>query len=402
MKIFSKINAAAQDMGAIMAGEFRTIASSYSILLVLVGGVFIYSFLYNYMYAPNLIRNAPVAVVDNSHSDLSREYTRLLDATPQVAVYTNATDFPEAKELMRKGKVTGIVYIPDDFDNRVRRGEAAVFILYATTEAFLYYSALETGAVGAMTAVDDNIRPETVVFLPPEAVPQITGTPLIQVTGTALYNYTEGYGSYLIPAVLMIIIFQTLCMVIGMISGDERHSGGLCRYAGREQSFLATARIVLGKTTVYCVLYFIFAFFLLGLIPLLFQLPDIGRKYEIVMMMIPYLLATCFLGLSASVFFTDSEAPILMIPFFSVGLIFLSGVSYPLELMPEYWRAMHYVLPAAPGTLAFVKINSMGASMYEIRQEYITLWVQSIVYFLTAVWAYRHNIGKCRRPAVKI
>ena len=47
-----------------------------------------------------------------------------------------------------------------------------------------------------------------------------------------------------------------------------------------------------------------------------------------------------------------------MIAFFSVGLIFLSGVSYPLELMPWYWRAAHYVFPAAPGTLAFVKVNS--------------------------------------------
>lgn len=77
-------------------------------------------------------------------------------------------------------------------------------------------------------------------------------------------------------------------------------------------------------------------------------------------MMVPYLMATSFFGLAASRFFTDSEAPLLMIAFFSVGLIFLSGVSYPLELMPWYWRMIHYIIPAAPATLAFVKLNSMG------------------------------------------
>lgn len=52
----------------------------------------------------------------------------------------------------------------------------------------------------------------------------------INVVGTALYNYTEGYGSYLIPAVMMIIIFQTLLMVIGMLTGDEHTNRGIRAY----------------------------------------------------------------------------------------------------------------------------------------------------------------------------
>ena len=33
--------------------------------------------------------------------------------------------------------------------------------------------------------------------------------------------------------------------------------------------------------------------------------------------------------------------------------------------MPWYWKASHFIFPAAPGTLAFVKINSMGATIAE-------------------------------------
>ena len=153
-----------------------------------------------------------------------------------------------------------------------------------------------------------------------------------------------------------------------------------------------SARIVIGKTFVYCMLYAVFALFLLGLMPVIFSLPDIGLRYEIVMLMIPYLLATSFFGLAASWYFTDSEAPLLMIAFFSVGLIFLSGVSYPMELMPWYWRVAHYILPAAPGTLAFVKLNSMGGDMADIRPEYITLWIQTVVYFALAVWVYQKKL----------
>ena len=105
-------------------------------------------------------------------------------------------------------------------------------------------------------------------------------------------------------------------------------------------------------------------------------------------------MATSFLGLAASRYFTDSEAPLLMIAFFSVGLIFLSGVSYPLELMSWYWRAAHYIFPAAPGTLAFVKLNSMGADMADIKPEYITLWIQVVVYFILSVWVYKRKSEK--------
>ena len=66
----------------IITREFRAISTSYAVLLVLMGGIFVYGLLYNYMYAPNIVTKAPVAVVDNSHSSLSRQYIRWLSATP--------------------------------------------------------------------------------------------------------------------------------------------------------------------------------------------------------------------------------------------------------------------------------------------------------------------------------
>ena len=382
---------------SVIHDEFKTIAGSYAILLVLMGGIFVYGLLYNYMYAPDLVRKVPVAVVDHSHSELSRHYVRLLDATPQVNVVTTATGYPEAQDMMKSGRVAGILYLPDDFEDRVARGEESVFIMYETTSAFLYYLAMQEASAASMLALNDDYRPEMLVFLPQQDASKIVSAQPISVVGTALYNFTEGYGTYLIPAVLIVIMFQTLLMVIGMISGEERDSGTIVRFASEGLSFGRIARVIISKTFVYCVLYTIFALFLLGLIPLLFGLPDIGNYLNTLILLIPFLLATSFFGLAASYFFTDSEAPLLMIAFFSVGLIFLSGVSYPLELMPWYWQMAHYIIPAAPATLAYVQLNSMGASIEQVGVEYVTLWVQCVVYFLLACWVYRRNILKASR-----
>lgn len=394
MKILNNIKAGLADISSIIRTEFKTIAGSFAIVLVLMGGIFMYGLLYNYMYAPDLVRNVPVVVVDNSKTALSREYIRLLNATPQVDVIATGEDNVQAKELMKMDEAAGILYLPYDFSDRVSRGDESVFIMYETTSAFLYYLAMQEASASSMLALNDRFRPEMLVFLPSEDAAQLASAQPIKVVGTALYNYTEGYGTYLIPAVLIVIMFQTLLMVIGMVSGDERQFRSLRNYP---PSLGQAMRLVTGKTFVYMLLYAVFSLFLLGLIPLIFDLPDIGNTWNIIMLLIPFLMATSFFGLTASLFFTDSDAPLLMIAFFSVGLIFLSGVSYPLELMPWYWKLSHYLIPAAPATLAYVKLNSMGASMAGIHTEYITLWIQCAVYFLSACLVYRYNIRKSHR-----
>lgn len=394
MKILNNIKAGLADISSIIRTEFKTIAGSFAIVLVLMGGIFMYGLLYNYMYAPDLVRNVPVVVVDNSKTALSREYIRLLNATPQVDVIATGEDNVQAKELMKMDEAAGILYLPYDFSDRVSRGDESVFIMYETTSAFLYYLAMQEASASSMLALNDRFRPEMLVFLPSEDAAQLASVQPINVVGTALYNYTEGYGTYLIPAVLIVIMFQTLLMVIGMVSGDERQFRSLRNYS---PSLVQAMRLVTGKTFVYMLLYAVFSLFLLGLIPLIFDLPDIGNTWNIIMLLIPFLMATSFFGLTASLFFTDSDAPLLMIAFFSVGLIFLSGVSYPLELMPWYWKLSHYLIPAAPATLAYVKLNSMGASMAGIHTEYITLWIQCAVYFLSACLVYRYNIRKSHR-----
>ena len=369
--------------------EWKAIATNPAILLVLAGGIFLYGLLYNYMYAPNLVRKAPVAVVDLSHSALSREYVRWLDAAPQTSVYAQTPNILEAREWMKKGEVTGILYIPSDFETHVARGETSVFTLYAATDAFLNFKGLQEASSRVMLAVNDAHRCAGTVFLPPQGLLAVASSTPVSVSGTALYNYTEGYGSYLIPAVMIVIIFQTMLMVIAMLTGEEAEQRREGIHSMRARSLKDMLCIVSGRTFVYVMLYVVFSMFLLGLLPHIFSIPNIGSGWDIVTMMIPFLLATSFFALAVSRWFTDSEAPLLMIAFFSVGYIFLSGVSYPLELMPWYWQAAHYVFPVAPAVLAFVKLNSMGGSLADIWPQMLTLWIQVIIYGAWAVYTTR-------------
>ena len=301
---------------------------------------------------------------------------------------------PQALEQLKRGKIMSIICLPKDFEAKLGRGEESVFVTYNTTLSFLTYEAMMEASSGAMLELDGSLRPKQVVFLNADVVQPVTNTRSIQVQGFALYNESGGYATYLIPSVLMVIIFQTMLMVISMRCGmeSEQRMRPLFRVINETSSWGTAISIVIGKSVVYVGFYALFAVFLLGFLPLVFDLPHLAGPLLLVQLMIPYLFATAFFGLSCSPFFKDSDAPLLLIAFFSVGLLFLSGISWPLELMPWPWRLLHCLLPAPVGVLAFVKATSMGADISDISREMMLLWGQCAVYFIVACWVYQRRI----------
>ena len=289
--------------------ECRSILRSLPVLLVMGGGIFFYGLLYNYMYSPNVLREVPVAIVDDSRTPLSRHYIRLLDATPQVRVQGVVTNLFQARERMKKGEVAGMVFLPEDFDVKVGRGEEAIFVSYPITSTFLYYEALKEASSGAMLALNEEVRAEQMVFLEADVVQPVVNTQRIQVQGIALYNPSGGYATYLIPAVLMAILFQTMLMVVSMRCGKECEEGmrPLWRVTGRELSWAMVTKIVMGKSVVYVGFYAMFSVFLLGWLPLVFGLPHLASPLLLVQLLTPYFFATAFFGLA--LYFSRSISP---------------------------------------------------------------------------------------------
>ena len=71
----------------------------------------------------------------------------------------------------------------------------------------------------------------------------------------------------------------------------------------------------------------------------------------------------------------------------STSLIFLfgAGISWPKEMVPLGWKWLSYLVPYTWAAHGFIHINSMGASLWATRTEYIALWILTGGYFLLAV-----------------
>ncbi len=364
-------------------GEWRGITTSPASLLVIVGGVVLYGFLYNLLYRPNVVREAPIVVVDESESHLSRKFSGLIDASPDGEVVAHIGSLLEGQAMLREGKAEALVYLPHNMSERVARGEGAIFVTLSSTATFLDYEATANAVLEAMLALDEGLRQGLVWTLPKELTLALSERQTAEVVGTAFFNPTKGYADYLIPVVFVIIIFQTMVMVTSMNSGSrcERRTSLL---RGQRVRLGASLTITLARSALYCTIYGLLAVFLVGLLPRIFNLPHLASARDLIVLMTPFMLATSLFGQAFGRLFPDRDSPLLFVTFFSVGLIFLSGISFPLELLPAGWRIAHYLFPAAPATLAFVELGSMGATLSDIAPQLTTLWSQAALYLLLA------------------
>ena len=76
--------------------ELRTVFHDVGIILFVIILPLAYPLLYAYVYTPEVQRDTPVVVVDDSKSVLSREFVRKVDATPDVQVVGNCLNINEA------------------------------------------------------------------------------------------------------------------------------------------------------------------------------------------------------------------------------------------------------------------------------------------------------------------
>lgn len=388
-----------QDTFFIWKDELKNVFKDSGVMIFFFLVPFVYPLLYAFIYNNEVVHNAKMVVVDQSDSYLSREYIRKVDATADVKVVAVCADMEEAKRMLDEKKAYGILYFPSEFSKNIHKGKQATVSLYCDMSALLFYKAFLLATTEVSLEIGKELRAQN---NPSSTIEQekITINP-IPYESVALFNSQNGFASFLVPAILILVIQQTLILGIGMLGGTAREKNRFHSLVPISRHFNGTLRIVFGKSLTYILLYVVVCIWALAVVPKLFSLPQVGEPWTVMLFVLPYLFASIFLSMTLSGFMTSRESPMLVFVFTSVILLFISGVSWPKEAIPPFWKAIGYLFPSTPGIQGFIRINTAGATLNEVAHEYRTLWVQVGVYFITSCMIYRYQIMRSRKLIIK-
>ncbi len=388
-----------QDMFYIWKKEFSTTFRDQGVLIFFIFVPLMYPLIYAFIYTNETIHEVPAAVVDNSHSSLSREYLRKVDASSEVRIVAYCNDMEEARLMMKEREAYGIIYIPADFSDNIARGKQTQVSLFCDMGSLLYYRALLTANTDVSLAMNADIKVQRSGNTT-DRQDEITAYP-IKYENIAMFNPQNGFAAFLIPAVLILIIQQTLLLGIGLSAGTAREHNQFRDLVPINRHYNGMLRIVMGKGLSYFMVYSLMATYILCVVPHLFKLPQISSQGILALFVLPYLSACIFFAMTASIAIRNRETCMLLFVFTSVPLLFLSGISWPGAAMPGFWKYFSYIFPSTFGINGFVRINSMGATLDEVTFEYQALWIQTGVYFITTCLVYRWQILQSRKHVIE-
>ncbi|UFX47356.1 ABC transporter permease [Bradyrhizobium sp. 41S5] len=360
-------------VGGAFAAEWRRVLGTRSAFSLVFLAPLVYGIYYPQPYLNQILRKLPIAVVDNDLSDLSRQVVETLDASGTLSVTVRARTLAEARTAIDRGYAFAAVQIPSGTERDVLKGLTAHIPVYAdATYLFIFRStagAVAT-AIGTLTSelvsrgarADGSLVKAKLASLSPANV-------LLQ----PIFNPVGGYASYIVPAAFILILQQTLLIGAAMLTGTALANSR------------NTVAGVFGRGVAHLTIYLPALALYLIVLPRIYGFSTLGHLPQIFALATVFLLATSFLGQAIGAWFTRPENATILLLATSLPQFFTAGFAWPREAIPPAATALGRLFPADSAIDGLVRINQLGASIWEVSHDWLRLWCLALGYFALAV-----------------
>ena len=372
--------------------ECQAIFTNSALLLTVFGGVVMYSYLYPLPYSQQLPREQAIVVVNLDNTATSRELERMVDATPQVEILQHAYSLKDAQHSLNQGDVHGILVIPKNFSRDLLLGKSPTLAYAGDAAYFLIYGTVVEGLASAGGTLSAKAKVSRMVMSGENLVLASNQYAPVKLSMQPVFNPSNGYVNYVVPAVFVLILHQTLLIAAGLVGGEQNESrrAGMAGYWQRSATIDRwSARLVILVLTYIplALYYFGFSFQFYGIS----RLASMGN---ILAMLIPFLAAVIGLGMVMGELIPRRELATLIVVLSSLPLVFCAGFIWPTSELPLGLQYLAKFFPSTPAINGFLRLNQMGASFQQVLPYWGLLWAQAVTYGGLALWLMaRKNTG---------
>ena len=379
----SKENASSQTFFGGFLQTIRDIFSDKGVLLLLIIAPIIYGFFYPWPYSTEVVNHVPVGIIDEDNSNLSRTIARYASASPQLDTKLFLNE-QAAKEAIWSDEIAGYMVIPSGLEQQVLSGKAASVSVLGNGGYFLLNKNVQMGFLKAVSTVSAGIEIKKNVAQGAYSATAAANTQAVPLKIVPLYNKTEGYGAYVVPAVSILILQQTLLMSTAMLIGtwyeQRRHRTSIRGWLGR-----------IGALSMFG---FITGCFYYGWA---FELHHYSRGQNMLGSLL-FLLLFCptvaTLGCVLGLWFRQRERSMQILIFSSLPMFFISGYPWPADQLPQLIQIIRWLIPTTPAINTSVQLNQMGASVSQVAVGFYALAGLLAFYFALLMLIRWHHSTK--------
>ena len=300
----------------------------------------------------------PVVVVSQSHGDLTDVTLDTIKTTDQYKVVEVMDDVDDAKERVDSGEVKAAIILPENYDSNVSQKAVT---LYLDSSDQMASSTLESVTQGIFAKLSNMEASNAIVSNPSSQELENSTSPVNQselATNTQSANVT-------------------------------RETGELARLFMTPTSI---STVVGGKIASKLIVELVRALILIFMAIVLFNVSIKGGILQTFIVL--FFGALCFVGfgimLSARTNTQEDYTQIVM-PF-SMPMMFVSGVFYPIETMPWILQKIAYIFPLTYLNDAMRGVMIKGQSLGDVWLDLAILLGFTALFFLIGVKRFNRDI----------
>ncbi len=333
----------------------------------------------------NDVKDLPLALADQSQTDVSRRFVERFSVTDFFKVRYLAQDEAQILQLLDEGLVRAGLLIPEDFGRRLSTGETGTVQFYVDASN---PATAQTAQLAAETISQAASQEILIQRLSRSPVPLELRLP-VDAHMRFLYNPDMRRMNFMIPGLVAVILqIQTLLLTAFAIV-REREQGTL------EQLIVTPIRpweLMLGKILPFVLVAMLNVAMTVGVGFLLFGVDVAGSITLLALLSLVFLLSSLGLGVLISNLARTQMQAMYLSSFIMMPTFILAGLLFPRENMP--WLAYYtgYLLPVT----YFLEIVR-GIILKGIGAEYLwpNIWPMAafgVAVFLISVLLFRKRL----------
>ncbi|HUO42752.1 MAG TPA: ABC transporter permease [Methylomirabilota bacterium] len=329
------------------------------------------------------IKNVPIIVIneDKGHGDLNYGLvlTNQLTRSDQLDVkyFGNWLPIQTGIDLIRNGKYSAMVFIPQDFTDRLLLGNAYVQVYVDGSDPVVGYT-----CSSAIVTVVSQLGSKGAVFVAPDFLFNTN-------VGVASSSIQLNQLRFVIPGQVGVTIAASLTALSASTIVAERERGSF------EQllvSPISGAELLMGK-----ILYHVLVIGVVNIVSILFvvallDVRIVGSLMLVFLMLFLYAIASTGFGVLISVV-SKSQIEAAEIAIFSLTIqVWLSGIVYPIRAMPLILRPVAYGLPLTYLGDALRALMIRGSDFASVQNDFIAVIIYTVIMYVLAVHFFSKRI----------
>ena len=334
----------------------------------------------------------PIVVVSQSHGDLTDLTLDTIKTTETYHVVEVLDSMSEGKERVDSGEVKATIILPPDYDENTTQQKGVT--LYIDSSDQMASQILESSTQGIFYRLSNMVAAQTSVSTQNASIEPSISHSLDNFKDDISLHINRIYGNikyidFLVPAILGMTIMMSCMMGMGSAIAGERETGELARLFMTPTS---VSTVIGGKIAAKLLIELVRALILIFMAVLLFNVSIKGGFLRTFIVLV--IGALCFVGfgimLSARTSTQEDYAQISL-PF-SMPMMFVSGVFYPIETMPWILQKLAYIFPLTYLNDAMRGVMLKGQTLGDVWLDLVVLLGFTLLFFIIGVKRFNRDV----------